>query len=55
MASFYDEDDLRDGDDVARCPSCSLMLRVIYDIDEFADEEEDEETLFEISQIALQV
>ncbi|KAI8328530.1 hypothetical protein EDC96DRAFT_489895 [Choanephora cucurbitarum] len=40
-------DDLRDGDDVARCPSCSLIIRVIYDPDEFADED-DEETSYEI-------
>ncbi|KAI8997146.1 diphthamide biosynthesis protein Dph3 [Pilobolus umbonatus] len=33
-------DDLRDGEDIARCPSCSLMLRVIYDPDEFADEDD---------------
>lgn len=24
--------DLRDGEDVAVCPSCSLMIKVIYDI-----------------------
>ncbi|RGB39837.1 CSL zinc finger-domain-containing protein [Rhizophagus diaphanus] len=23
--------DLMDGEDIARCPSCSLMVRVIYD------------------------
>ncbi|KAI9314555.1 hypothetical protein BX666DRAFT_1967757 [Dichotomocladium elegans] len=32
-------DDLRDGEDIARCPSCSLIIRVIYDPDEFADDE----------------
>ncbi|KAI8143651.1 diphthamide biosynthesis protein Dph3 [Fennellomyces sp. T-0311] len=32
-------DDLRDGEDVARCPSCSLIIRVIYDPDEFADDD----------------
>ncbi|CEG82193.1 Putative Diphthamide biosynthesis protein Dph3 [Rhizopus microsporus] len=37
-------DDLRDGEDVARCPSCSLIIRVIYDPDDFADE--DDETTF---------
>lgn len=43
------KDDLRDGDDVARCPSCSLIIRVIYDPDEFADEEdEDEETTYQV-------
>ncbi|EKX35581.1 hypothetical protein GUITHDRAFT_79719 [Guillardia theta CCMP2712] len=24
-------DELIDGEDIARCPSCSLLLRVIYD------------------------
>lgn len=24
-------DDLRDGEDIAVCPSCSLMIRVIYE------------------------
>ena len=24
--------DLRDGEDVAVCPSCSLMIRVIFDV-----------------------
>lgn len=23
--------DLRDGEDIARCPSCSLLVRVIFD------------------------
>ncbi|KAI8880939.1 diphthamide biosynthesis protein Dph3 [Backusella circina FSU 941] len=35
-------DDLRDGDDVARCPSCSLIIRVIYDPDEFGDSDGEE-------------
>jgi diphthamide biosynthesis protein 3 len=25
-------DDLRDGQDIAVCPSCSLMIRVIFDV-----------------------
>ncbi|CAJ0895111.1 5495_t:CDS:2 [Entrophospora sp. SA101] len=25
-------EDLMDGEDIARCPSCSLMVRVIYDL-----------------------
>ncbi|GES61795.1 hypothetical protein ATETN484_0006045400 [Aspergillus terreus] len=25
-------DDLRDGEDIAVCPSCSLMIRVIFDL-----------------------
>jgi hypothetical protein len=27
---------LQSGEDVATCPSCSLMVRVIYDLDTFA-------------------
>ncbi|KAH8078909.1 zf-CSL-domain-containing protein [Filobasidium floriforme] len=34
---------LRDGDDVARCPSCSLIIRVQYEWDEYEDYETDEE------------
>ncbi|KAL5593980.1 hypothetical protein BROUX41_001032 [Berkeleyomyces rouxiae] len=26
--------DLRDSEDIAVCPSCSLMIRVIYDVDD---------------------
>jgi diphthamide biosynthesis protein 3 len=25
-------DDLRDGEDVAVCPSCSLMIKVVFDV-----------------------
>jgi diphthamide biosynthesis protein 3 len=32
---------MKDGEDVARCPSCSLIIRVIYDPDDFADEDEE--------------
>ncbi|SPO03341.1 probable diphthamide biosynthesis protein 3 [Cephalotrichum gorgonifer] len=27
-------DDLRDSEDIAVCPSCSLMIRVIFDLDD---------------------
>ncbi|CAI7604983.1 unnamed protein product [Penicillium bialowiezense] len=27
-------DDLRDGEEIAVCPSCSLMIRVIFDVHE---------------------
>lgn len=27
-------DDLRDAEEIAVCPSCSLMIRVIYDVDD---------------------
>ena len=31
--------DLQSGEDVATCPSCSLLLKVIYDPDDFLLEE----------------
>ncbi|KAI1612097.1 hypothetical protein EDD37DRAFT_610365 [Exophiala viscosa] len=33
--------DLRDGQDVAVCPSCSLMIKVIFDLEDLPKEEED--------------
>ncbi|EDN10305.1 diphthamide biosynthesis protein 3 [Histoplasma ohiense] len=30
--------DLRDGEEIAVCPSCSLMVRVIYDLDDLPKE-----------------
>ncbi|GAB7349147.1 hypothetical protein MBLNU459_g8087t1 [Dothideomycetes sp. NU459] len=27
-------DDLRDGEEIAVCPSCSLMIRVIFEVDD---------------------
>lgn len=32
--------DLRDGEDIAVCPSCSLMIRVIFDLDDLPTEEQ---------------
>lgn len=34
--------DLRDGEDVGVCPSCSLMIKVIYDMDDLPKEEEED-------------
>ncbi|KAK0413818.1 hypothetical protein QR680_007008 [Steinernema hermaphroditum] len=31
---------LEAGDDIATCPSCSLVIRVIYDLDQFMITEE---------------
>ena len=28
--------DLQNGEEIASCPSCSLIIRVIYDIDQFS-------------------
>ncbi|KAJ1553486.1 Diphthamide biosynthesis protein 3, partial [Nowakowskiella sp. JEL0078] len=36
------QEELRDGEDIARCPSCSLLLRVIYDPEDFCNFEEDD-------------
>merc|ERR1712072_1132403 len=33
-------DMLCDGEDVATCPSCSLIIKVVYNIDEFMEGEE---------------
>ncbi|KAL1623455.1 Diphthamide biosynthesis protein 3 [Diplodia seriata] len=35
--------DLRDGDDVGVCPSCSLMIKVIFDKDDLPKDEEKDE------------
>jgi len=31
--------DLRDGEDIAVCPSCSLMIKVIFEVDGLPKEE----------------
>ncbi|XP_033111206.1 DPH3 homolog [Anneissia japonica] len=33
------QEDLMNGEDVATCPSCSLVIKVIYDIDDFLEGE----------------
>eukprot|EP01122_Echinamoeba_exundans_P017390 TRINITY_DN9158_c0_g1_i1.p2 TRINITY_DN9158_c0_g1~~TRINITY_DN9158_c0_g1_i1.p2 ORF type:complete len:100 (-),score=23.59 TRINITY_DN9158_c0_g1_i1:588-860(-) len=40
------KEDLMNGEEVARCPSCSLIIRVIYDPEDFqpTEEEAQEET-----------
>jgi len=37
-------EDLSNGEDVAKCPSCSLMIKVIYDIDQFMKTEKNSTT-----------
>eukprot|EP00045_Choanoeca_perplexa_P023036 m.11863 g.11863 ORF g.11863 m.11863 type:complete len:76 (-) comp9876_c0_seq1:1307-1534(-) len=36
------KEELMDGEDIARCPSCSLILRVIYDMDDFMESSDEE-------------
>lgn len=41
-------DDLQDGEDVAVCPSCSLMIQVIFepeDLEEYYEEMKEDEIL----------
>ncbi|ETS61771.1 hypothetical protein PaG_03867 [Moesziomyces aphidis] len=33
---------LKDAEDVARCPSCSLIIRVVFDPIDFEDDDDDE-------------
>ena len=34
-------DDLKDGEDIAVCPSCSLMVRVIFEEEDLAEYEDE--------------
>lgn len=38
------KEELKAGEEVATCPSCSLIVRVIYDHEKFVDLEEEEKT-----------
>lgn len=33
--------DLRDGEEIAVCPSCSLMIRVVFEVDNLPKEEDE--------------
>ncbi|XP_065059416.1 diphthamide biosynthesis protein 3-like [Rhopilema esculentum] len=39
------KEELENGEDVATCPSCSLIVRVIYDLEDFLQCEEVEPAL----------
>ncbi|KAF2708459.1 zf-CSL-domain-containing protein [Pleomassaria siparia CBS 279.74] len=34
-------DDMRDGEDIARCPTCSLMIRIIFDASDLPSDKSD--------------
>merc|ERR1712062_195061 len=36
-------EDLKAGEEIATCPSCSLIIRVIYDFEDFESDDEIEE------------
>lgn len=46
--------DLRDGEDIAVCPSCSLMIRVIFETEDLPAEElrKDESTVMAVKVVA---
>lgn len=49
------KDDLLAGEEVATCPSCSLIVRVIYDVDQFiADHEEETQLDDKLNKLALE-
>ncbi|CAL8115057.1 unnamed protein product [Orchesella dallaii] len=39
------KEELLGGEDVATCPSCSLLLKVIYDPDQFQEESNEEQII----------
>ncbi|XP_045601988.1 diphthamide biosynthesis protein 3-like isoform X2 [Procambarus clarkii] len=39
------KEELASGEDTATCPSCSLIVRVIYNIEDFAEYEEESESV----------
>ncbi|KAH6682799.1 hypothetical protein B0J14DRAFT_132463 [Halenospora varia] len=47
--------DLRDKEDIAVCPSCSLMIRVIFEVDDLPKEEDkmEEQTAQQTAQVAV--
>ncbi|KAE8448836.1 Diphthamide biosynthesis protein 3 [Mollisiaceae sp. DMI_Dod_QoI] len=45
--------DLRDNEDIAVCPSCSLMIRVIFDVDALPKPEEENINLDDNAQIPV--
>jgi len=46
------EEDLMQGEEIARCPSCSLIIRVIYETEE-SDEDDDLLGLEGVSQLVI--
>lgn len=34
-SSTFSKEELENGEEIAKCPSCSLMIKVIYDKDDF--------------------
>ncbi|KAJ3145940.1 Diphthamide biosynthesis protein 3 [Geranomyces variabilis] len=49
------EEDLKDGEEIARCPSCSLIIRVIYDPDDFGEGSDDLGDTIDLSALSISV
>lgn len=46
-------EDLRDGEEIAVCPSCSLMIRVVFEVESLPKKEEDKKTMGQQQQQAV--
>ncbi|OMH79118.1 Diphthamide biosynthesis protein 3 [Zancudomyces culisetae] len=38
-------EEINSGEDIASCPSCSLLLKVIYDPEDFCDSDNDDDAV----------
>lgn len=47
------QEELINGEEVATCPSCSLILKVIYDPDQFQEETEEEQIILATAALKL--
>ncbi|XP_054718232.1 diphthamide biosynthesis protein 3-like [Uloborus diversus] len=47
------KEDLTNGEDVATCPSCSLVVKVIYNVEDFQRNEEEQTTKSEKPQLEI--
>ncbi|KAJ3216264.1 Diphthamide biosynthesis protein 3 [Clydaea vesicula] len=46
-------DDLKEGEEIARCPSCSLIIRVIYDVEDYLDDDDEELELTNLTNLSI--
>lgn len=47
------QDQIFEGEDVATCPSCSLILKVIYDPEDFVEETDSEDEAEEEKDVVI--
>ena len=46
-------EDLKAGEEIATCPSCSLIIRVIYDFEDFESDDEVDEIVEGVQEITV--